>query len=273
MPDDRLEELVQLVRAGSAYRTVSIDLIRRVGSQELTRRRSFKEAVKQTRTRLHQVAGAYLGSKVDYAAWQAQLDALPRELGDQSLRDFCRRVMEQHASTRERLPILELFYEQPLSSIEPLTSILDIGCGLNPLSLPWMPLAEGISYLGLDIYGDLVEFLNRFLAHCRIEGSVRQHDLSQGIPTDLPPVQLALMLKIFPCLEQLDKTLPAALLRSVRADHLLVSFPVHSLGGRSKGMLAYYEEHFLALIQEERWRIKRFEFSSELAYLLSKSAC
>jgi 16S rRNA (guanine(1405)-N(7))-methyltransferase len=78
------------------------------------------------------------------------------------------------------------------------------------------------------------------------------------------------MLKIIPCLEQLDKNLPQKLLREVNAKHILVSFPVASLGGKGKGMRDNYEKHFLELTTDWPGSIKRFEFYSELAFLLTR---
>ena len=81
---------------------------------------------------------------------------------------------------------------------------------------------------------------------------------------------MALILKTIPCLEQLDKTAGLRLLETIQAEHILVSFPVHSLGGRSKGMVENYEARFHALVQGKRWAIQRFEFATELAFLVTK---
>jgi 16S rRNA (guanine(1405)-N(7))-methyltransferase len=59
-------------------------------------------------------------------------------------------------------------------------------------------------------------------------------------------------------------------LETIRADHLLVSFPVHSLGGRSKGMVENYEVRFRELVQDKPWSIQRFEFATELAFLVTR---
>jgi hypothetical protein len=64
------------------------------------------------------------------------------------------------------------------------------------------------------------------------------------------------------------------LLRAIHADHLLVSFPVHSLGGRNKGMIERYEAHFHDLLAQAGIgagaRVTRFEFATELAFLVSR---
>jgi 16S rRNA (guanine(1405)-N(7))-methyltransferase len=93
-------------------------------------------------------------------------------------------------------------------------------------------------------------------------------DLISSCPTQ--PVQLALLLKTIPCLEQMDKSAGRTLLDGIQAEHLLVSFPARSLGGRSKGMVQNYEAHFHQLIAGRPWRVQRFEFTSELVFLVSK---
>jgi len=94
-----------------------------------------------------------------------------------------------------------------------------------------------------------------------------------GDVLQLPPeseVQVAYLLKAIPCLEQLDKDAGRRLLDTVQARHLLVSFPVRSLGGRDKRMAEHYEAHFGELLAGRPWSVQRFEFASELAFLVSK---
>ena len=268
MVDDKLEELVQSVRAKASYSQISEDLIRWLGKQELAKRRNLKEAVKHTRSKLHQSGGAYLESKPDYARWRAELVDIPPNLDDPALQAFCQKVMLAHASTRERLPILERFFQQTLADAAPIGSILDLGCGMNPLSIPWIPGNGHMTYLGLDIYADMATFLNDFFDHLGISGRVQVYNLLQGLPADLPKVRVAMLLKTVTCLELIDHAVTTKLLDGIQADFLLISYPVHSLGGRSKGMRSTYEKHFAVLAAEHHWQAKCFEFETELAYLI-----
>ncbi len=263
-----LDELVTAVRAGAKYRAISEALIRQVGAQELAKGRKFKDAVKATRNKLHQVGGAYQEEGIDYPRWLAELETLPRDRQDPAVRDFCRRMMAQHASTRERLPILDAFYAQTLTPLGPLESVLDVACGLNPLALAWMPLAPGSRYFACDVYTDLVEFLNRFFAHVGQPGEATVCDLTAAVPEQ--QAQIALALKTIPCLEQLDKSAGPRLLEGLNAQALLISFPAQSLGGRSKGMVQNYEAHFRELLADRPWQVERFEFQTELAFLIEK---
>jgi 16S rRNA (guanine(1405)-N(7))-methyltransferase len=266
--EENINRLVDTVRSTPRYQGISKELVQQVGALELAKGRSFKEAVKATRNKIHQVGGAYQEHAVRYAAWLAELKDIPGDPADARLRDFCRRMMGEHASTRERLAVLDQFYSTILGPIAPLHSVADLACGFNPLALPWIPLADDAPYYGCDIYADLADFFNAFLTHLGRPGKVEVCDLTHNLPAQ--PVQLALLLKTLPCLEQVNKDIGLEFLDRVQADYLLVSFPVASLSGRSKGMLKNYADHFLSLIDGRPWSVQRFEFSSELAFLVKK---
>jgi Ribosomal RNA methyltransferase (FmrO). len=265
---EMLNRLVDTVRSTPRYQGISVELVQQVGAQELGKDRSFKEAVKATRNKIHQVGGAYQEHAIHYPAWLAELENISPAPGDARLRDFCRRMMGEHASTRERLPVLDRFYAAILAPIAPIQSVADLACGFNPLALPWMLLADGAPYYGCDIYADLANFFNIFLAHLRHPGKVEVSDLTQSLPSQ--PVHLALLLKTLPCLEQINKGIGLPLLDRIQADYLLVSFPAYSLSGRSKGMVKNFEARFLKMIEGRPWSVQRFEFPSELAFLVKK---
>lgn len=270
MPDAAgpLGQLVDAVLASTKYRHVSIDLIRGIGQRELAKRRPLKEAIKATKNTLHQVGAAYQGSRIDYAAGLTALREVAQSADEAEWRAACTRIMQQHASTRERLPILDRFHSTVLADIAPIRSVLDLACGLHPLALPWMPLALDAEYHAYDVYGDMVDFLNEFFALARCRGRAEVVDVTQLCPS--PKVDLAFLLKSLPCLEQLDPTAPFRLLDAIRADHLLISFPVHSLGGKSKGMAEHYEARFQELVTGKSWRVERFEFATELVFRVDK---
>ena len=283
-----LEALVRELQASAKYRHVSEDLIRRLGTRELAARRSLKEAVKETKNTLHQIAGAFLDRPPHYDAWLQQLQQaaeqeqtlVPSSIDSRnsvhpssfilhpSLRPACAAIMDNHASTRERLPLLNTFYAQTLARVAPVRSVLDVCCGLNPLALPWMPLAPNAEYYACDLYGDMMAFLNRVFALMGIQGQAQVCDAAGTPPTQTAHV--ALLLKALPPLEQSDKTAALRLLQNLQAEHILVSFPTRTLGGRNKQMGTHYETRFRALVAGERWQLERYEFANELCFLVSK---
>lgn len=281
---DSILELVTAVTKSPKYRAIAPDLIRRMGAAELAKRRSFKEAVKGTKNKLHQVGGAYWDTAVDYPKALARLQNAEDE---ETRRQICRDLMRLHASTRERLPILDEFYATTLAGLPPIRSVVDVACGLNPLAIPWMPLAADVVYHAYDIYGDMLVFLQGYFGLVGVNGetgavSGRTHhqDILSQPPAE--PADLALILKALPCLEQAESGAAARLLGSIQARHLLISYPAQSLGGRGKGMVENYEAQFWGLVNGERrgshgaasdrdWHITRFEFATELAFLVTTS--
>ena len=265
--ESQLDQLVQAVLGSPKYQYLSPELVYRIGKQEIIKRASIKEAIKATKNKLHQIGGAYLEKPPDYAKWLSELRAIPA--GDTlEINASCRRILSWHASTRERLPILEDFYNELFAHLPPIKTILDIACGFNPLALPWMPLPPDAQYLAWDIYADMVAFVNGFFDLVGQAGTAEVHDVLAL--TSTPRVDLALVLKTIPCLEQVDKSAGNQLLTAIQARYLLVSFPVQSLGGRSKGMPGHYETSFVRMMSGQPWGVKRFKFASELVFLIDK---
>ena len=266
--EDSLARLVAAVQSSAKYANFSEDLIRGIGAQELAHRGSLKEAVKATKNKLHQVSGAYVGPRMDLRSMTARLAVQDLTQDNPEGRDMLLGWMALHASTRERLPILEDFFKQTLSKLTPIRSVLDLACGFNPLALPWMPLAPDAPYYGCEVDREVVAFLNQTLTAFQRRGKIETCDLFTHIPQHR--VHLAMALKTIPCLEQLDKSIGLRLLDGLQAEFLLVSFPVASLGGRDKGMLAHYTDHFTGLLASRNWPYEIFEFSTELAFLIHK---
>lgn len=262
---DELESLVTAVLAAPKYRHISPDLVRRVGARELAVRHSLKEAVKATKNKLHQVGGAYFAAKIDYDRALADLRAA---VGDEAaFRAACRRVMALHASTRERLTILEEFYATTLADLPLVQTVLDVACGLNGLAWPWMPFGRETRYIGYDIYGDMVGFVGEFMGLAGVTGETAVRDIITHPPTE--PVDLALLLKLLPVLAQVEETAVPRLLDALQARYLLISFPAASLGGRKKGMGAHYEAQFEGWAAGRNWEVRRFAFATELAFLVT----
>jgi 16S rRNA (guanine(1405)-N(7))-methyltransferase len=266
--NEQLATLVDALLASSKYKNVSKELITHIGAQELGKRRNVKEAIKATKNKLHQIGGAYLDIRVQYESWLNELRMAALTSNRDNLLHICTRIMNQHASTRERLPILEHFYSEIFTCLPPIRSVLDVACGLHPLAIPWMSLPQDTEYYACDIYQDMMDFLHTWMGIINIQVHTEVRDVIQQCPTY--KVDLAFVLKAIPCLEQVDKSAGSRLLHTINADHLVVSFPISSLGGKRKGMVEHYEAHFRDLVANDTWEIKKLEFSSELVFVVTK---
>ncbi|MGV8025337.1 MAG: hypothetical protein AB2L18_02120 [Anaerolineaceae bacterium] len=263
-----VDEVIQQVMAKKKYRYLDPDLVAFIASTEVKKRASFKETVKATANKLHQVAWAYFNDQPVYSLHASDLAKLPHDLQDSESRAFCIRLMQEHASTTERLPILSDFYGTLFQDIQPVNSILDLACGFNPLAMGWMPIEKTAAYTACDIFQDMADFLQRFFEHFHIAGNTGVCNLLTHIPQE--KAQVALLLKTLPCLEQAEKDSARRILTDIQAQYLIVSFPVRSIGGKEKGMLAHYSSQFESLLTDLGWNYTKFLFASELAYRVER---
>ncbi|MFW6107286.1 MAG: Rmt family 16S rRNA (guanine(1405)-N(7))-methyltransferase [bacterium] len=263
-----LDELVAAVLRSPKYRAVCPHTVRRLGRAELAKGRSVKHATKATRRRLHQVFGAFRGEP-RYPRLLAAVRAAARRGSEDELRQACRRALGQHASTRERLPLLDAFYRRLFALTGVPRRVLDLACGLHPLGLPWMGLPREAPYAAFDIDGRAVDFLNRCFAAMGVGARAEHRDVLCSPPEG--PADVAFLLKTFPCLERQERGAGWRLVEAVGARHVVVSFPVASLGGREKGMREHYERSFLAAASGAAWPVERLEFAAELVFVVSKS--
>jgi len=265
---EQLEQLVKAVLESSKYRNVCEDLIKNIGVHELLKRQNLKIAIKSTKNKLHQIGGAYFLKKPNYDFWLKKLTNAKRS-GDEGLfRKACAEIMRYHYSTRERLDVLDDFYTKIFSLLPSVNSIMDVACGFHPLSIPWMPISKKTKYYAYDVYKDMIDFLNKFMTIQNVQGCAEARDVVQ----DTPEIRadLAFVLYTLPCLEQIQKSAGLKVLESINSDFLVVSFPVHSLGGREKDMRRFYEARFNKLTQKKGWIIQRLDFRTELVFLIKK---
>jgi 16S rRNA (guanine(1405)-N(7))-methyltransferase len=241
--------IVDRVLRSARYRDVDRVLLERLASEELPKARNADDAVKRVKRRLHQAVGAYRGARTTdpldavRAAWHG-------DTSDPAFRAACAELMRGHASTDERLPYLESFYRRiwTLTGGAP-ASVLDLGCGLGPLGLPWMGLPEGATYLAVDVDRRSLDVVDGFLDLVGQPHAVEARDLA----SDGPPatrVDVALLLKLVPLLDRQDPAAAVRVVRALDARYAVVTFPAHSLGGGSRGMARTYRSRLEDLVAE-----------------------
>lgn len=177
--------------------------------------------------------------------------------------------MSRHASTRERLPILDAFYSAIFAAILPLRRVADLACGLNPLAIPWMGLPAGVEYYAADIYDDMMAFTQAFFSIAGVTGVAESRDVLAALPQG--HFDVAFVLKALPCLEQMDKQAGRRILDGVDADYLVILYPAHSLSGRAKGMPACYESQFQQLVAGSPWAWQKLVFQTKIVFIAAKN--
>lgn len=271
MSDD-VERLVEAVIAGRKYRLVSRDLVAHVVQSLAGRPGSPEEKVKLARSKIHQVAFAYLGPAPNYDRWLARIRSAAASGDHASLVEACCDAMRGHASTRERLPFLREFYATTIPDWSGIRTVVDVGCGLNPLSLALLDVPPDLEYFAYDVLGDLIDFLNAVFPLLGVNGHAELCDVVLTPECVRRPSDLALLLKTLPCLDQIEPGAGERLLDAIQAERMLVSFPLQTLGGGRKGFGRTYETRFLEYVQRRGLSARRFVFPNELAFLVTRDS-
>ncbi|HEX6620625.1 MAG TPA: hypothetical protein VF024_13245 [Solirubrobacteraceae bacterium] len=242
-----VESIVARVAASRRYRDVDRALVRRMAVEELPRARNPDDAAKRVKRRLHQAVGAF-------ARGGPSLDAVARtwrgDLADPAFRAACVRVMATHASSAERAPFLEWFFEPIWAAAGGTPArILDLGCGLGPLALPWMGLAPTAPISAVDADGSALATVEAFLALVGQPHRTEERDLCTT--TIDVPADIALLLKMVTTLDRQDAAAAARLVGGLAVRHAVVSFTRRSLGGRTaRGMERTYRARMDRLADE-----------------------
>jgi 16S rRNA (guanine(1405)-N(7))-methyltransferase len=263
------EPIVDRVLRSARYRDVDRALLDRLAAEELPKSRNADDAVKRVKRRLHQAVGAYRGARpadplsAVRAAWAG-------DVTDPDVRAACVEVLRGHASTAERLPSLERFFAPiwALTGSPPLT-LLDLGCGVGPLALPWMGLPADATYHACDVDRRSLEVVDTFLGLVGQPHAVHALDLVADGP---PPIRsdVVLLLKLVPLLDRQDRAAAARILRAVEARHAVLSFPARSLGGAGRGMAATYRARLAGLASEVGVpEVREASVPNELVFVLT----
>jgi 16S rRNA (guanine(1405)-N(7))-methyltransferase len=264
-----IESTISQIRLSKKYRRMGVceatiqDLITR----ELKHHKKRVDAIQAAKKKLHEVMAPYLGDP-DYAFAEEQLESAFRSENSVVIRETCARIMASHISTRERLHLLDDFYSRIFYVTGTPNSILDIACGLNPLSFPWMSLPTSTRYHAYDIHEERVGFLNRYFTKQGLSPLAKLQDVLVTFPEEDGDV--ALILKEVPRFEKRLRGCSLPLFDALRVRYLVVSFASKNLTGRWS-LTERYQNLFYKIIEHRPWRVTELEFENELVFCVDKS--
>lgn len=257
--------VTQRVLSSRKHEQIASELVSAIALAESSKEKRVDDAVKRVKRKLHQVVGAYIDQAMPFEAWIAGLSDAQNDAERSAL---CRKILSHHSSTRERLSEMSDIYRAIFDGISAPRRVLDLACGLNPVGRFLMPLPSSTEYIASDVHVGLVGFLNAYMQKGGYRGSAEICDLL-GRPM-LPEVDIVLLLKALPCLEQVSPDAGDRVLAALAAPVVVVSFPTASLSGRRVGMPSFYRSRFLSLVPQDTFEVDEFEFKSELIFRLRR---
>jgi uncharacterized protein YlzI (FlbEa/FlbD family) len=183
-------------------------------------------------------------------------------------------MLDKNKSTRERLDIYSNIYEKIFEITGKPKSILDLGCGLNPCSIPLMKLNKELSYNAYDINESEMNFLNKFFEKFEINGKASILDLTKIENIEkLPETDLCLMFKLIDVLEEEKEghkySEEIIKILSRKCKFIVVSFATRTISG--KKMMFASRGWIERMLFRIGLKFEELVFDSEIFYVISSN--
>ena len=223
-----LAPIVKTILNSRKYRDLDIpcETVMQLLRLEIEKSGKLKSAIKNTKQKLHNIVAPYLGDP-DYEEAVKQLNFVMETNNPEKEREFCRKMLNSHASTRERLPQLTDFYHSIFEITGKPASILDLACGLHPFSIPWMNLPELEKYCAYDLHQPRILLLQTYFDSKSWDGIALHQDILVEAPKE--QAEVAFLFKETHRMESREKDCNVRLWDALQVDWLVVTLPAISL--------------------------------------------
>ncbi len=220
--------IVDTILNSKKYRGLNIprETVVSLLTAELERFGKQKPAVKSTKQKLHNIVAAYLGDP-DYEEAIQSIHNSMQTTDSWQEKIICERLLNYHASTRERLPHLEDFYQTIFKITGKPASIIDLACGMHPFGYPWMGLPELKEYHAYDLHEPRTRLLQAYFDHQPWRGTAHHQDILLNLPQE--KAQVAFLFKETHRMEKREKDCDVRLWDALNVDWLVVTLPAISL--------------------------------------------
>jgi len=208
--------------------------------------------VKESRKLLRKYFGVFLTNRVmRFARSQVTGHRSQEVLGMTGHRS--QEVLGMHMSSKKR--DYNKFYEDIFSVIGDVKSVVDLGCGVNGFSYRYLP--DGVSYVGVEAVGQLVDLTNDYFKREGFDGKVFHLDLFDVVSVkDVLRVakkpRVVFMFQVVDALESLERDFSKGFILEVakECEWIVLSLSLESLGGRRfesrrKWLMDFLDENFL----------------------------
>ncbi len=271
LTEKEIAKLIDSVHKSHKYRNLALpdafllDLI----NQNLNNSKNFSELKYNFRKTLHNVIAPYL-EDIDY---QAEIKNLKSGLEDlsseEALKTYCLKMMAKHASTKERIPHLQAFFDAIHAVIGEPESVLDLACALDPLCLPWIRLAPQAIFKAFDLNGSRIQYLQSFFDAAGIKAEAIQQDILLN-----PPEVHADCAFFFKEAHRLEKRQPGStriLIENTKVKTFILSLPAFDLKGHHS-LENYHRNLVEKAIEAKNWDLESKLIGNEIIFFIHKES-
>jgi len=230
--------------------------------KQFQRSKDHELIIKKVRAELREIYGVFILD--DYKKRHELLEKLKKE---PSLENH-NKILELHKSSKERLPYYGIAYKKIFGMTGVPKKVVDLACGLNPISHPYLGCSPG--YLACDLAEKDLEFIQEYFGLRKIKGKTERIDLVQEVKRLTKITKdsdLVFLFKTLDSLESVKWNISSELLENISSKFIVVSFASKSLGGKKiirKERRAWFER----LLARKSLAFQSFEIPGEVFYII-----
>lgn len=245
----------------SRNKDVSAALSQYSNEKQLRKNSDYRKILKKIRQELHESYGMF---QIPGNAEEIKQEFLRKLKVNQAKEEDYEKILSLHVSTKERIQSYPIIYQKIFERTGRAKVILDLGCGLNPVSVYYMNI-KNFEYIASDIDKSNLGFIDRFFQASRANGRTIVIDLMKE-SEKLKEIECDVCF-LFKVLE-IDKRIAEPIFNSIKAKFIVASFSTLSISGR---IMSHSErEWFEKMLSRLHLSFSAFRTENEIFYVIKK---
>jgi len=276
------DEIIKLIKKSSKltklYATKEI--------KNILKSKELKQTIKEVRKVLHKLHGMF--NELNFEKREEIIEnVISEKLTKPEFEDKIKEILEMHVSSKERINDYKKIYEKIFSILpkKDIRTILDIGCGFNPLSIPLTDI-NNVEYIASDINSEELKLINKFKDKFKEEYNVdiltKQFNLltldsknekiikKQISNLTNKEVDLTIIFKVLEIIE-LNKShrISENIIKNIPSKYLVVSFPTKTMTNKPMNFTNRGWMHLM--LERLEYKYDTFEEENELFFVINKT--
>lgn len=229
----------------------------------ILKNKKFNETVKKIRKELYKVYGVFQVKRQNKK--NILLDKLKNTKNLNEVKEISKEILKLHSSTRERLNEYEKIYSSIFKITGKPKSIIDLGCGLNPVFSILMDFKG--NYFGYDISSNDADFLNDYFKSVKgygINGKAFATDIKKI--NKYPKSDVYFLLKTIDLFGRNKKKIFNDIINKANAKFIVVSFSKKTIS--MKDMKNFRRKWFDDILNKLKLEYELLDFENEYFYVI-----
>ena len=265
-----IHQILQQVKSNKKYKSISNEIVLNEIKKYIKKNPNEtlnKSMIKEIRKNLHRLYSTYSSKKNKRNKLLEQLKINPNNKG------IINQILKTFISANERLEDYQNVYKNIFEITGKPKSIIDLGCGLNPLSFSFMNLNQ-LNYYAYDIDEEDIKFINDYFNIIKskgLNGKAQILDVrNQNSVSKLPTSDIIFMFKLIDLIDINNHKTSEELIKILikKTKFIVASFATKTI--TRKQMNFPNRKWFELMLNRIKLKFQTFSIKNEIFYVISE---